>query len=78
MLGGHMVWVGMSRGRFVGGRHVKVPKKHHISVHFTQYKVQDSKLRSTSVVRKKNLFWLLKNSTLNGESEHLSNLTRPF
>ncbi len=25
MLGGHMVWVGMSRGRFVGGRNVKVP-----------------------------------------------------
>ncbi len=26
MLGGRMVWVGMSRGRFVGGRNVKVPK----------------------------------------------------
>ncbi len=26
MLGGHMVWVGMSRGRFVGGRNAKVPK----------------------------------------------------
>jgi hypothetical protein len=25
MLGGHMVWVGMSRGRFVGGRKVKAP-----------------------------------------------------
>ncbi len=26
MLGGRMEWVGMSRGRFVGGRNVKVPK----------------------------------------------------
>jgi hypothetical protein len=25
MLGGRMVWVGMSRGRFVGGRNVKAP-----------------------------------------------------
>ncbi len=25
MLGGRMVWVGMSRGRFVVGRNVKVP-----------------------------------------------------
>ncbi len=25
MLVGHMVWVGMSRGRFVGGRNVKAP-----------------------------------------------------
>ncbi len=28
MLGGRMVWVGMSRGRFVGGRNVKAPKNH--------------------------------------------------
>jgi hypothetical protein len=27
MLGGRMVWVRMSRGRFVGGRNVKVPIK---------------------------------------------------
>ncbi len=27
MLGGRMVWVGMSRGRFVGGRNVKAPTK---------------------------------------------------
>ncbi len=27
MLGGCIVWVGMSRGRFVGGRNVKVPSK---------------------------------------------------
>jgi hypothetical protein len=25
MLGGRVVWVGMSRGRFVGGRNVKAP-----------------------------------------------------
>ncbi len=25
MFGGRMVWVGMSRGRSVGGRNVKVP-----------------------------------------------------
>jgi hypothetical protein len=25
MLGGHMVWVRMTRGRFVGGRYVKAP-----------------------------------------------------
>jgi hypothetical protein len=25
MLGGRRVWVGMSRGRFVGGRNVKAP-----------------------------------------------------
>jgi hypothetical protein len=28
MLGGRMVWVGMSRGRFVGGRNVKAPAFH--------------------------------------------------
>ncbi len=27
MLGGHMVWVGMSRGRFVGGRNVNEPQQ---------------------------------------------------
>jgi hypothetical protein len=26
IFGGHMVWVGMLRGRFVGGRNVKAPK----------------------------------------------------
>jgi hypothetical protein len=29
-LGGRMVWVGMSRGRFVGGRNVKAPKICHL------------------------------------------------
>jgi hypothetical protein len=28
MFGGHMVWVGMSRGRFVGGCNVKAPHSH--------------------------------------------------
>jgi hypothetical protein len=29
MLGGRIVWVGMSCGRFVGGRNVKVPSQQH-------------------------------------------------
>jgi hypothetical protein len=31
MLGELMVWVGMSQGRFVGGRNVKVPDDLHFS-----------------------------------------------
>jgi hypothetical protein len=32
MLGGRMVWIGMSRGRFVGGRNVKAPNISSLSL----------------------------------------------
>jgi hypothetical protein len=38
MLGGCMVWIGMSRGRFVGGRNVKAPlKREKLESHLLSY-----------------------------------------
>jgi hypothetical protein len=56
MLGGRMVWVGMSRGRFVGGRNVKVPELTYVvqndAVLVTTYPVH-------SQPEEKNVFILL-------------------
>ncbi len=48
-LGGRMVWVGMSRGQFVGGRNVKAPNWY--TVKRAKYDILP-KLEETLILRK--------------------------